>query len=443
MTQKIGENESFSAADFDLTQLENIAFDMCSNVANNDEDLNITNLISTIQKPTVIIQTFRSDLNRISSMSQTLQELSPDYIVLYNANISAIRQIEIFESRFAGQLKRRLKVFLLMHSKTVEEQSFLTCLRREKRAFEMLIDTKRVMVVPEYQDGKSDVLDPHLLKNYYGDEDEDDDNAEEVNTRQAGGQQQKPKKKREKPRIIVDSREFRSELPCLIHKRGIDVVPAMISIGDYILTPDICVERKSISDLIGSLNSGRLYNQCQQMTRYYSKAILLIEFDQNRSFNFKGRYMISRETNDAEIMEKIQILTIHFPKLRLVWSPTPYATAQLFEELKQNRDEPDVELALHLGSDDPLNDLSTATEKYNTRLYDFLLKLPGINSKNIHNVMRKGGNMKKLAKMTEEELLEVVGNVRDAKLLHDIFHLAHKPSKQDVPDFRSKKIFKK
>lgn len=30
-------------------------------------------------------------------------------------------------------------------------------------------------------------------------------------------------------------------------------------VGDYILTPDICVERKSISDLIGSLNSGRLY----------------------------------------------------------------------------------------------------------------------------------------------------------------------------------------
>ena len=29
-------------------------------------------------------------------------------------------------------------------------------------------------------------------------------------------------------------------------------------IGDYILSPEMCVERKSVSDLVGSLNSGRL-----------------------------------------------------------------------------------------------------------------------------------------------------------------------------------------
>ena len=29
-------------------------------------------------------------------------------------------------------------------------------------------------------------------------------------------------------------------------------------VGDYVLTPDVCVERKSLNDLIGSLNSGRL-----------------------------------------------------------------------------------------------------------------------------------------------------------------------------------------
>ena len=32
-------------------------------------------------------------------------------------------------------------------------------------------------------------------------------------------------------------------------------------VGDYVLSPDICVERKAVPDLISSLNSGRLYNQ--------------------------------------------------------------------------------------------------------------------------------------------------------------------------------------
>ena len=58
----------------------------------------------------------------------------------------------------------------------------------------------------------------------------------------------------------------------------------ILQVGDYILSPEICVERKSVSDLIGSLNNGRLYNQAVSMCRYYKKPVLLIEFDANKSF---------------------------------------------------------------------------------------------------------------------------------------------------------------
>jgi len=78
-------------------------------------------------------------------------------------------------------------------------------------------------------------------------------------------------------------REFRSELPSLVHKRGIDLEPITLDVGDYILTPEICVERKSISDLIGSLNSGRLYKQAEAMGRHYKKPVLLIEQEQSNS----------------------------------------------------------------------------------------------------------------------------------------------------------------
>ena len=64
------------------------------------------------------------------------------------------------------------------------------------------------------------------------------------------------------PQIIVDMREFRSELPSLIHKRGIEIEPVTIEVGDYILTPEICVERKSIREPIQSkmsLKNGFLF----------------------------------------------------------------------------------------------------------------------------------------------------------------------------------------
>lgn len=127
------------------------------------------------------------------------------------------------------------------------------------------------MVVPDYQDGKSE--DTIMLQREIK-------STPEKNTRKGG----EPSEVKVVPKIIVDMREFRSELPALIHRRGIEIEPVTISVGDYVLTSEICIERKSLSDLIQSLNSGRLYQQCVQMSRYYTKPMLLIEFDQNKPF---------------------------------------------------------------------------------------------------------------------------------------------------------------
>lgn len=62
--------------------------------------------------------------------------------------------------------------------------------------------------------------------------------------------------------------------------------------GDYILSPEMCVERKSINDLIQSLNKGRLYQQATIMTRHYAKPMLLIEFDQNKPFDLQVNFSL-------------------------------------------------------------------------------------------------------------------------------------------------------
>lgn len=52
-------------------------------------------------------------------------------------------------------------------------------------------------------------------------------------------------------------------------------MPLTLEVGDYIVTPEICVERKSVSDLIQSLNSGRLYNQMVFSLSHVSASFLL------------------------------------------------------------------------------------------------------------------------------------------------------------------------
>lgn len=79
------------------------------------------------------------------------------------------------------------------------------------------------MVVPEYQDGKSD--DTFLrMKGTSG----DGIDAPSTSTRQGNAAGAVVAKCT--PQIIVDMREFRSDLPCLIHRRGIEVVPVTITV---------------------------------------------------------------------------------------------------------------------------------------------------------------------------------------------------------------------
>ena len=128
------------------------------------------------------------------------------------------------------------------------------------------------MIVQEEQDGKMD-LTPN--------EGETLTISAQAQTRKGGIQAES---QLEKPKIIADMREFRSELPSMLHKKGFIIEPVTLEVGDYVLTPNHCVERKSINDLIESLSNGRLYNQANSMCRFYKYPILLIEFGQNKPF---------------------------------------------------------------------------------------------------------------------------------------------------------------
>lgn len=82
------------------------------------------------------------------------------------------------------------------------------------------------MVIPEYNDGKSEDH-PDLIRDSRRAAEVEAD--EKRDTRKGGQAETEPKIPQ---RIIVDMREFRSELPALIHKRGIEIDPVTIEVCD-------------------------------------------------------------------------------------------------------------------------------------------------------------------------------------------------------------------
>ncbi|XP_069693595.1 DNA repair endonuclease XPF [Periplaneta americana] len=375
--------------------------------------------------PVVVLQTFKKYGDPLA-LSRSLHALKPRFVVMYDADMATVRRLEVYQS---SHPEFQLRVYFLMYGGSVEEQAFLTSLRREKEAFDFLIKEKASMVVPESQDGKSedcaelsrDPSRPNLTI--------------APSSSRKGGKDLNSKEK--KPAVVVvDMREFRSDLPSLIHRRGIDIEPVTLQVGDYILTPELCVERKSVSDLIGSLNSGRLYNQALSMTRHYAKPMLLIEFDQNKPFALQGSYYVSNDITSNDVAAKLQLLTLHFPKLKLVWSPSPYATAQLFEELKQGREEPDPTAAAAIGMDIESELESEVMEKWNTAIHDLVTKLPGVTTKNQRLLLLKGQSLDHLLTLSKDELTELVNNSGEAQSLFDGLHKVYQSVEE--PEIGSK-----
>lgn len=230
-----------------------------------------------------------------------------------------------------------------------------------------------------------------------------------VNTRIAGGGRLAATA--EPPRVVVDVREFRSSLPSLLHGRSIVIVPCMLTVGDYVLTPEICIERKSVSDLISSFSSGRLYHQTETMFAHYKSPMLLIEFDQQKSFTLEPFADLSTSVGSAALAQsdlhsKIVQLTIAFPRLRIIWSSSPHQTAEIFALLKQQAPEPDPVMAVQVG----LNSGQDPGHKtFNETPQDMLRTVPGITPKNLNKLIVEMKSLADVANADLDDLSRLIG----------------------------------
>lgn len=213
----------------------------------------------------ITIQCYEDDTNE-----QTLQDVQPRIIIMFDPNPAFVRQIEVYR---ALHPTIQVRVYFMLYENSVEEQNYLTLIRKEKESFEKLIHEKSIMAIAITEKRKEREFE--IIRTN--------------NSRVAGGG--KLKLTTELPTVIVDMREFRSSLPPILYADGMKIVPCTLQIGDYILSPDMCVERKSISDMIQSFTSGRLFTQCESMSAHYKIPILLIEFDENKSFSLQVTQM--------------------------------------------------------------------------------------------------------------------------------------------------------
>jgi DNA excision repair protein ERCC-4 len=78
-------------------------------------------------------------------------------------------------------------------------------------------------------------------------------------------------------RIVVDERERSSNIPELLKNAGAVIDFTQLKVGDYVVSSETAVERKTVRDLISSIYDGRLFVQCSDLVRYYQKPLLVVQ----------------------------------------------------------------------------------------------------------------------------------------------------------------------
>ncbi len=413
--------ENISKEDKDIEFLLEITNELPSEEEEDDDDneddvveLSDTNEDIEVDKESPIFR--NSDRNNqiivkpynIELDDSFLEEIMPSYIIMFEPNTAFIRRVEVYQSIYNNIYS---KTYFMYYGNSTEEQKYLTSVRREKDSFTRLIKEKATIPLDFTTEDDSSIKFRR---------------SRNINTRIAGGS---GSISNNKSLVIVDTREFSSSLPSLIYSAGMTVVPCMLTVGDYIISPKICIERKSVSDLIGSFKDGRLYSQCLSMQRHYEIPTLLIEFDETKSFSLEPfseshsasiATVLKRSTPkflQDDIQTKLTLLLLQFPNLKIIWSSSPQQTAEIFMELKSNQEEPNIDIAIKYGAN---ND---DFENYNTPIYnhsaiDMIQQIPGINSTNYSYIIQNVKNIQELAEMSKEDLSKLIGKEAANKAYH-------------------------
>lgn len=135
-----------------------------------------------------------------------------------------------------------------------------------------------------------------------------------------------------KVRVIVDSREIFSETVAELYSLDCEIIEKTISVGDYVCSDRVCVERKTAEDFTASIIDGRLFTQLKNISEHYEKPVLIIE----------GRNFFSRNINPNAVYGALAAC-VDFG-VAIFHSSSPRETAKIIyfiakrEQLEEKRD---------------------------------------------------------------------------------------------------------
>ena len=193
-------------------------------------------------------------------------------------------------------------------------------------------------------------------------------------------------------RVYVDERERASYVPRLLTKLGIYVVYKQLSIGDYLVSDEVIIERKTVEDLIRSTFDGRLFDQAKRMGEAYTTPILIVEGELS---------LIEKITSRRkQVLSALATVALDYG-LKLFYTRSQDETAELISLIARRVQAPrPVRIVVHRKPK-----LSTLEE---WQLY-IVQSLPYVGPKTAYKLLEKFGTVERIFTASSAELSKIEG----------------------------------
>lgn len=211
-------------------------------------------------------------------------------------------------------------------------------------------------------------------------------------------------------KIYVDIRERNTEIFKILNKKA-NVEVKQLEVGDYILSENVCVERKTAGDFLQSIVDRRLLEQAGNLARNFEIPLMIIEGELNFS---------ARGIHPNAIRGAIASLATDF-KISIIPAKNEKETAEMLIAIARREQE------------EKKKDVALIGEKraytLNERQLLMAESLPNVSSVLAENLLNHFKTIKKIANASVKALMKVEGI--GSKKAEEIFKVTHSEYKKE------------
>ncbi len=285
-----------------------------------------------------------------------------DLVVLYEPVPSEVRMIQ---RRGRTGRKRTGRVKVLITNGTRDEAYYWSSVRKEEKMKYQLIDPK---VLEELNASAVERM-------------EDQKKIKVI---------ERPKVEKSKTVVFVDSREGNSKVIRHLSEMEMDVKVRSMAVGDYQVSDEVVIERKTAKDFVDSIIDKRLFKQARELSEEFKRPILILEGDD----------IYNGMIHPNAVRGTIAAIAIDFG-ISIIPTRNSEDTAAMIKRIAVRE---------QTGEKTPIQ---IRTDKKPVSLWEqqlFIVEsLPNIGPVNAKNLLQHFGSVEKVLNASESELQEVDG----------------------------------